>query len=49
MPKEILIRGGDVITVDPTLGDFADADVLVRTASSLKSATTLLPRGLTRR
>jgi 5-methylthioadenosine/S-adenosylhomocysteine deaminase len=30
MPKELLIRGGNVVTVDPSLGDFADADVLVR-------------------
>ena len=30
MPKELLIRGGDVVTVDPSLGDLADADVLVR-------------------
>src|ERR1700761_6590397 len=30
MPKELLIQGGHVVTVDPTLGDFVDGDVLVR-------------------
>jgi 5-methylthioadenosine/S-adenosylhomocysteine deaminase len=30
MPKEILIQGGHVVTVDPGLGDFVDGDVLVR-------------------
>lgn len=28
--KEILIRGGTVLTMDPVLGDLADCDVLVR-------------------
>jgi cytosine/adenosine deaminase-related metal-dependent hydrolase len=30
MPKEILIQGGHVVTVDPSLGDLVDGDVLVR-------------------
>jgi 5-methylthioadenosine/S-adenosylhomocysteine deaminase len=30
MPKEILIQGGQVVTVDPSIGDFVDGDVLVR-------------------
>ena len=30
MPTEILIQGGHVVTVDPSLGDFVDGDVLVR-------------------
>jgi 5-methylthioadenosine/S-adenosylhomocysteine deaminase len=30
MPKEILIRGGHVVSVDPSIGDFLDGDVLVR-------------------
>ena len=29
MPKEILIKGGHVVTVDPDLGDFPVGDVLV--------------------
>ena len=30
MPKELLIKGGYVVTVDPELGDQPDGDVLVR-------------------
>jgi 5-methylthioadenosine/S-adenosylhomocysteine deaminase len=30
MSKEILIQGGHVVTVDPSLGDFVDGDVLLR-------------------
>ena len=30
MPKDILIKDGHVVTVDPSLGDFVDGDVLVR-------------------
>jgi cytosine/adenosine deaminase-related metal-dependent hydrolase len=30
MLKEIRIRGGHVVTVDPGLGDFGNGDVLVR-------------------
>jgi 5-methylthioadenosine/S-adenosylhomocysteine deaminase len=30
MPKEMLLQGGHVVTVDPRLGDFVDGDVLVR-------------------
>ena len=30
MPEEILVQGGHVVTVDPSLGDFVDGDVLVR-------------------
>jgi RNA polymerase sigma-70 factor, ECF subfamily len=29
MPKEMLIQGGHVVTVDPSLGDFIDGDLLV--------------------
>src|ERR1700745_3149707 len=29
MPKELLIKGGHVVTVDPDLGDLAAGDVLV--------------------
>ena len=29
MPTELLIQGGHVVTVDPSLGDFVDGDVLV--------------------
>lgn len=30
MPDELLIQGGHIVTVDPSLGDFVDGDVLVR-------------------
>src|SRR6202042_413787 len=30
MPKEILVHAGHVVTVDPSLGDLVDGDVLVR-------------------
>src|SRR6202789_876113 len=30
MPKEVLIKGGDVVTVDPEIGDLPAGDVLVR-------------------
>src|SRR5271163_2743046 len=30
MPEEILIQGGHVVTVDPSVGDVIDGDVLVR-------------------
>src|SRR3984957_17420194 len=30
MPDELLIKGGDVVTMDPALGDQPDSDVLVR-------------------
>jgi 5-methylthioadenosine/S-adenosylhomocysteine deaminase len=30
MPKEILIRGGHIVTMDPDLGDVPNGDVLVR-------------------
>ena len=29
MSQEILIQGGHVVTVDPSIGDFVDGDVLV--------------------
>jgi 5-methylthioadenosine/S-adenosylhomocysteine deaminase len=29
MPREILIQGGHVVTVDPGVGDFVEGDVLV--------------------
>jgi hypothetical protein len=37
-PKELLIKGGHVVTVDPDPGDLPAGDVLVETASSLPSA-----------
>ncbi len=30
MPEEVLIQGGHVVTVDPSVGDFVEGDVLVR-------------------
>ena len=49
MPREILIQGGHVVTVDPSLGDLSTATCSSATASSLKSAPTLLRRHLTPR
>src|ERR1700734_2693082 len=30
MPNELLIKGGDIVTMDPAVGDLRDGDVLVR-------------------
>ena len=41
MPKELLIKGGHVVTVDPDLGDLPAGDVLV-TASILRRGRNLI-------
>jgi 5-methylthioadenosine/S-adenosylhomocysteine deaminase len=43
MPKELLIKGGNVITVDPAIGDLPAGDVLVRDGIIVDVGPSLAP------
>ena len=43
MPKELLIEGGNVVTVDPEIGDLPVGDVLVRDGTIVDVGPNLAP------